>query len=264
MVTTRTSSPYFSPKSAIAPPVDCLGVGEHLGLDRRRRQHLLADDLADPRHLLGSHRVDTGEVEAQAIGRHQRTSLVRIGAQHLAQRPVQQVGGGVIAPIACRRSASTVACACFADLDEPFRHDSAMHEEGRGRFEGVVDADDTGFGANFALVADLTTRFAVERRAVENDLDLVARFRRLDETVRIEQGHESSRPLRLSRIAQEFGGRSHRARRRAHVRSRWLSLKAAPPRLITRCSAIAASNPSISTAIPCSRARSTVRSSGKP
>ena len=36
------------------------------------------------------------EVEAQVVGRHQRAGLRDMGAQHLAQRRVEQMGAGVV------------------------------------------------------------------------------------------------------------------------------------------------------------------------
>ena len=52
-------------------------------------------DLAD---LLGRDRLEVAEVEPQAVGRDQRTLLLHVVAEHLAQRPVQDVGAGVVAP----------------------------------------------------------------------------------------------------------------------------------------------------------------------
>ena len=44
----------------------------------------------------GAHRLGVREVEAQPVGRHQRALLRHVGAEHLAQRLVQEVGGGVV------------------------------------------------------------------------------------------------------------------------------------------------------------------------
>ena len=38
------------------------------------------------------------EIEAQAIGRHERAGLLHVAAEHLAERRVQQVRRGVIPP----------------------------------------------------------------------------------------------------------------------------------------------------------------------
>ena len=42
-------------------------------------------------------RLVVAEVEAQAIGGDQRALLLHVVAEHLAQGPVQEVGGGVVA-----------------------------------------------------------------------------------------------------------------------------------------------------------------------
>ena len=47
--------------------------------------------------LVGGHRLEVREVEAQAVRRHQRALLLHMRAQDFAQRGVQQVRGGVIA-----------------------------------------------------------------------------------------------------------------------------------------------------------------------
>ena len=51
----------------------------------------------DAAELVGGHRAEVDEVEAQAIGRHERARLLDVRAEHLAQRRVEQVGAGVVA-----------------------------------------------------------------------------------------------------------------------------------------------------------------------
>ena len=46
--------------------------------------------------LLGGERGVVREVEPQPVGRHQRAALLDVRPEHLAQRRVQQVGGGVV------------------------------------------------------------------------------------------------------------------------------------------------------------------------
>ena len=52
------------------------------------------------RELLGRDRLVVREVEAQPIGRDERTRLLHVRPEHLAHCPVQDVGRGVIAPYA--------------------------------------------------------------------------------------------------------------------------------------------------------------------
>ena len=96
-LTTRTLSPYFSPKSAIAPAAIASSVDAHLGRHRRVPVDLLVDDPLDAVELVARDRLEMDEVEAQAIGRHERSRLLDVGAEDLAQRRVEQVRGRVVA-----------------------------------------------------------------------------------------------------------------------------------------------------------------------
>ncbi len=95
--TTRTTSPYFSPKSAIAPLATAALYGfssvTHVDVVPDRAIHAQFD-----LGLLGGlHRSVMREVESQTIGLHERALLVHVLAEHLAQRGVQEMRGGVIA-----------------------------------------------------------------------------------------------------------------------------------------------------------------------
>ena len=96
--TTRTRSPYFSPNSAIAPGRDRFLGRAHVGLHRRVAIDLLVDDALDLVELLARDRREVHEVEPQPIRRHERTRLLHVRAEDLAQRRVQQVRRRVIAP----------------------------------------------------------------------------------------------------------------------------------------------------------------------
>ena len=95
--TTRTVSPYFSPKMATAPLLLGLLNGQVLGHDRDQPSRIgVVDQIAPPRRSCsGRDGLKVGEVEAQAIRLHQRACLMHVVAQHLLQRRVQQVGGAV-------------------------------------------------------------------------------------------------------------------------------------------------------------------------
>ena len=69
-----------------------------LGLHRRVLQHLLVDDLLDLEQLLARDGAEVHEVEPQPIRRDERARLLDVRAQHLPQRRVEQVRGGVVAP----------------------------------------------------------------------------------------------------------------------------------------------------------------------
>ena len=97
-LTTRTLSPYFSPNSAIAPAAIASSVDASTSVvDRRVPDDLLVDDALDAIELVARDRLEVHEVEAQAVGRDERARLLDVGAEHLAQRGVEQVRRRVIA-----------------------------------------------------------------------------------------------------------------------------------------------------------------------
>ena len=114
--TTRTRSPYFSPKSAIAPAAIASSVERTSVCTGVLRYDLLVDDALDRIDLLARDRREVHEVEPQAIGRDERSRLLDVRAEHLAQRRVQQVRRGVIAP---RRVAHRVVDLRGDDLSTP-------------------------------------------------------------------------------------------------------------------------------------------------
>ena len=96
-LTTRTLSPYFSPNSAIAPAAIASCVDRTSVCDRRVAADLLVDDPLDAIELVARDRLEVHEVEPQAIGRDERSGLLHVRAEHLAQRRVQQVRRRVVA-----------------------------------------------------------------------------------------------------------------------------------------------------------------------
>ena len=116
------------------------------------------------------------EVEAQPVGRDERALLLHVVAEHLAQRPVQDVGAGVVAAdrvAARRRRSRRVRLLTGRDLAVGDARDVAVQAGQRvvscraprpGPVSVVIRAG----------VADLTAGLGVEGRAVEDDVDLVA------------------------------------------------------------------------------------------
>ena len=118
-----------------------------------------------------------------------------------------------------------------------------MDEDVRRWFESVIDVDDAGVGADGAGVADLPARLAVERGAIQNDFDRLPGLDFLDWSVRTDEP-EDARLGDNVLIAEEL----RRALRQtdvdfSSVRGRSRNASAAPPRLISRCSASASSKP---------------------
>ena len=96
METTRTSSPYFSPKSARAP--DSMASSTAMSLVTTG-SFWSSTALAMSSTALELPVVDglgVAEVEAQAVGRHERALLGDVIAEHLAQSLVQEVRRGMV------------------------------------------------------------------------------------------------------------------------------------------------------------------------
>ena len=76
--------------------LDSVVVGHLFGRDLRVFADTRVDLLFDRRQVAFADRAGVREIEAQAIGRDQRARLMDSGAEHVAQRVVQDVSGGVI------------------------------------------------------------------------------------------------------------------------------------------------------------------------
>ena len=126
---------------------------------------------------------------------------MRFVAKHHTQRPVEQMGRGVVAldraaPRADRRSPGTAS---------PTRMNPSATMPRWTKTSGVGLTVSSmsirpGFGANLSGVADLTARFAVERRAIEDDFDRLAGIGFLDHTLGSDQGDDRRFCRQLSRI----------------------------------------------------------------
>ena len=144
-------------------------------LDRRVLQHDGVGHVLDRRDLLGRHRLGVREVEAQPVGRDQRALLRDVRAQHLAQRLVQQVGGGVVG--ARGRAARVIDDQLdgVARLERALLDRADMHEQVAQLLLRVGDAEQRALRPlDDALVADLAAGLAVERRLVEHERRLLA------------------------------------------------------------------------------------------
>ena len=93
---TRTVSPYFAEQRHGAAP-DRVVIGHDLRHGGLIGQDLSIDDGFHASDLLGGQRRVLREVETGLVGIDQRAALLDGSAQHLAQRLVHQVGGGVVA-----------------------------------------------------------------------------------------------------------------------------------------------------------------------
>ena len=167
--TTRTTSPYFSPNSAIAPVGDApRRTASRVDAHRRRAPDLRDSRCASTsRELLRRHRAVVREVEAQPVGRDERARLVHVLAEHLAQRGVQQVRGRVVAlGVAARARCGTRA----VTRPERERRPSAVPIAADAAVDlaHVVHVDAPPVAHDLAVVGDLPARLGVERRLAQH------------------------------------------------------------------------------------------------
>ena len=84
-------------------------------------------DFLNLAYFLGREFLEVGEVETQYFGRYERTFLLYVSAEYLAERLVQQVGGSVVAR--CTHAHVLVDCgseSCFGIIGQ-FLHDVYAH-----------------------------------------------------------------------------------------------------------------------------------------
>src|SRR5262249_47343933 len=194
--TTRTSSPYFSPNSAMAPvssasssAISRVSTAEFcstkalamlstaatsaavigLGCEKSKRRR----GGPAPRAFfcpVRPHTPGPAPGTTKGGGLDQRAFLCHVGPQHLAQSLVQQMGGGVIGAgpgpaLVIDAELDRIARSEAARLDPAEMHDHIAQPLLRA---GHLEASAVG-PLDQALVADLATRFAIKRRLVEDD-----------------------------------------------------------------------------------------------
>ncbi len=119
------------------------------------------------------------EVETQILGRDERARLLDLGAEHLAQRPMQDVGRRVIPPDAVAAFAVDAGGDLVALRDRAGLHGCAVEDETGQAVLRVVDPNAHAIGpceliGDHTGVADLPAGLGVERRSVEHDVDRCA------------------------------------------------------------------------------------------
>jgi hypothetical protein len=157
--TMRTSAPYFSPKSIIAPGGAGLGERRRRASDRQVGLDPAVHQGLDRLHLLGRDRRAVADVEAEPVGGHQRAGLGDVLADGAPQRGVEEVGGRVVllglAPGGIDGDVDPLPDLQLAAGDLDAVHDQplwalggAHHDRGAGATGGVAPGD-------LAGVADL-------------------------------------------------------------------------------------------------------------
>ena len=204
--TTRTSSPYFSPNSAMAPD----SIAESRSISRVvTGASCTTTWLASASTLSISLRVERlrmREVETEPVGRDQRALLRHVRAEHAAERGVKEMGGGMVGAdlLPARRvdrEPHRVADRERARLDLAVVDEEAVRlllHVVDGEARALVALDRTG-------IADLAAQLGVERRLVDDDRDLVACARRFDRLAGAADHRQHLGLGGLGAVAEELG-----------------------------------------------------------
>ncbi len=163
-----------------------------------------------------------GEVEPQPLRGHQRALLGDVVAEHLAQRFVQQMGGGMVGADGAAPAAVDFERKREPGFERAFLDHAGVDEQVARLLLGVGDAEAHPVGRHEAGVADLTAGFSVERRLVEHDGAGLALGQSGDLlAVTHQRGDDALRALGL--VAQELGGADLLAQREPHGFGRGLA-----------------------------------------
>ena len=256
--TIRTTSPYFSLNSAIAPSrrasSSVVVIARTDWLARIQR----VDVVLDVGELLGAQRAAVREVEPQLVGPNVGARLAHVVAEPPAQRGVQQMGRRVVAGGRVARCAVDVRAHALAGLERAVLGDQRQHLIGTEP-QHVVDARQA--AAAGALdrprVGHLAAAGGVERRLdqLHEQPSVVARPRRRSSSRR--RSSRSRRTRSRSRRCRRARAPARADRRRpGRDRSPRARASAAPPSAIR--------SPPRRRPRPCSATISSVMSIGKP
>ncbi len=144
------------------------------------------------------------EIEAQAIAGDERAFLRDVIAEHEAQRLMQKMRRRMIGPD--RRPACVIDCEFEreAGSDLAYLQGPLMHENIAELFLRIGDAEAHAIGAHDAGIADLSARFAIEGRLIEDDGAGLAGAKTIGlPAVLDDRGDDAFGALRL--IAEEIG-----------------------------------------------------------
>ena len=259
MVTTRTASPYFSPKERLCALALASSRPISSTLTPSPREYLAVYYARDLEQLLAGHGGEVREVEPEPVRLDQGAGLVDVVAETWRSAACSRCVAECARIMARRRSAST------------FSGDGHVEPEARrAPFAavqvlaalGLLDVADLKNGAAprgyNAVVGHLAAHLGVERGLVEHD-GALSPLAELAGELALDEGLHRRRVLELV-VAGEGGGHGVEAQVEpgpaADVAARGLAR--------SRCSCMRALKPSVSAVMPDSLRTSSVRSSGKP
>ena len=192
---TRTSSPYFSPKSIIAPSFCASSIGITRALVASFARISAFTRSSTRRISSGGHRRVVAEVEARLVLVDQRALLLHVGAEHLAQRLVHEVRRRVVAHgaralVEVDLGGDRVAHAQLAGLHH------AVVAEGLGldllRVLHLEEREARAALGELAAVAHLAAGLRVEGRLVEDDDAFLAGGEALDRGALAVERHDAA------------------------------------------------------------------------
>ena len=161
--------------------IGLLVVVDLVDLDRGVLQDLPIDELLALLDLRVGQRLEMGEVEAHPVGGLVRAELADMRAKHLAQRPVDQMGGGVVA----------VDRPAAVEIDVEGGRSAGSRERRVGGnlvqmaaglvLAAIDEVDLEPADKSVARIADLTAHLGVEGRLVEHKVGVLLGFHDLDQ-----------------------------------------------------------------------------------
>ncbi len=171
------------------------------------------DGLLDVEQLFGGGGVEVAEVEAKTVGGHERAGLVHVVAEDLAQAPVQDVGTGVVLADVLSPDLVDVEPDLLTGLHVSLLDAPAMTVDAGQRILGVEHPDRARLAGDQAAIADLAARLRVERRAVQENLHVLATLGVLDDVAFAHDGQHAPGCRARRRIPRTRWYRLHAAER---------------------------------------------------
>ena len=137
--------------------------------DRLVLQHHAVGDVLDRHQLRLADGLGMGEIEAQPLFGDERALLRDMVAQHLTQRLVQQMGGGMVGLDRVAARAVDGELHALARRDLAHLHPRLVHEKIAEPLLGRENLAGPPLRGDRPDIPDLTARFRVERRLVDED-----------------------------------------------------------------------------------------------
>src|SRR5271157_3429443 len=127
---------------------------------------LIVDQLFHSAQFILSERRKMGEVETEPLSFYQRTALFYVIPQHLAKRPLEDVGCGMVRRDGTSETRLDLEIHLITHTKDPLLHHSPVQDNVRKRLYRVLHFDFVSVAAYDAVVPHLAAGLAIERRPV--------------------------------------------------------------------------------------------------